>query len=366
MKMPNRTYTAGGGYRYGFNGKEEDDEVKGDGNQQDYGMRIYDTRLGRFLSNDPLSKNFPWYSPYHFAGCNPIRNVDLDGGEPLDFKENWLKSTLVDGKTGIEAWSAIDMNGQDYHVIYDKITKKAWFIHEGNNGQYEYWQHNPGANEQQYIVSNTGRSDNGQWKPFQTANQIWHQNLMASMDDFEMLMVGGIVGGVALPAAIGEGTAFVTYQATDIAVATLMKYWYYAPVAGDAGRKAAEFLDESGSINSGSGGTKLLSTTFEEGKGLLGAAFKFDNGETLEFLSNRVINGKTLELTDAILYPKGAKANEKVGEFGKEAITSLLDKLKEYAKTQGFEQLRLTYKRVENSSSVNPGHTVDKTFNLLE
>ncbi len=41
-------------YRYGFNGKESDDEIKGEGNQQDYGMRIYDTRLGRFLSVDPL------------------------------------------------------------------------------------------------------------------------------------------------------------------------------------------------------------------------------------------------------------------------------------------------------------------------
>ena len=33
-------------YRYGFNGKENDNEVKGDGNQQDYGMRIYEPRHG--------------------------------------------------------------------------------------------------------------------------------------------------------------------------------------------------------------------------------------------------------------------------------------------------------------------------------
>jgi hypothetical protein len=45
--MPGRTYTAAS-YKYGFNGKENDNEVKGEGNQQDYGMRIYDPRLGRF------------------------------------------------------------------------------------------------------------------------------------------------------------------------------------------------------------------------------------------------------------------------------------------------------------------------------
>lgn len=79
--MPGRTYTAGNGYRYGFNGKENDNEVKGEGNQQDYGMRIYDPRLGRFLSVDPLTKEYPWYTPYQFAGNKPIEAIDLDGAE---------------------------------------------------------------------------------------------------------------------------------------------------------------------------------------------------------------------------------------------------------------------------------------------
>lgn len=80
--MPVRKYTAGNGYRYGFNGKEMDNEVKGEGNQQDYGMRISDPRLGRFLSVDPLTSTYPWYTPYQFAGNMPIIAVDLDGAEP--------------------------------------------------------------------------------------------------------------------------------------------------------------------------------------------------------------------------------------------------------------------------------------------
>jgi hypothetical protein len=55
--------------------------VKGLGNQQDYGMRIYDPRIGRFLSVDPLTKSYPWYTPYQFAGNKPIWAVDLDGME---------------------------------------------------------------------------------------------------------------------------------------------------------------------------------------------------------------------------------------------------------------------------------------------
>jgi RHS repeat-associated protein len=83
MMMPGRTYSAQTGYRYGFNGKENDNEVKGDGNQQDYGMRVYDPRVGRILSVDPIAKSFPWYSPYQFSGNSPISNLDLDGLEPL-------------------------------------------------------------------------------------------------------------------------------------------------------------------------------------------------------------------------------------------------------------------------------------------
>jgi RHS repeat-associated protein len=81
MMMPGRTYSAQNSYRYGFNGKENDNEVKGEGNQQDYGMRIYDPRLGKFLSVDPIIKAYPWYSPYQFAGNKPIWKIDLDGAE---------------------------------------------------------------------------------------------------------------------------------------------------------------------------------------------------------------------------------------------------------------------------------------------
>lgn len=90
MLMPGRKYGALG--RYGFNGKENDNEVKGEGNQIDYGERVYDPRIGRFLSTDPLSKSFPWYSPYQYAGNNPILFIDIDGLEPITPEQ--LKTTV--------------------------------------------------------------------------------------------------------------------------------------------------------------------------------------------------------------------------------------------------------------------------------
>src|SRR5690606_21698443 len=56
--QPGRQYGTKG--RYLFNGKEQDAEIKGEGTQYDYGFRIYDPRLGRFLSVDPLFKSYPW------------------------------------------------------------------------------------------------------------------------------------------------------------------------------------------------------------------------------------------------------------------------------------------------------------------
>lgn len=80
MQMPDRT-TASGSYRYGFNAKENDGEVKGSGNQIDYGERIYDPRGGRFLSVDPLTKDYPELTPYQFASNTPIAAIDIDGEE---------------------------------------------------------------------------------------------------------------------------------------------------------------------------------------------------------------------------------------------------------------------------------------------
>ncbi len=68
-------------YRYGFNGKELDNEVSGNGNELYYGMRVYDQRTGRFLSVDLLTSKYPMLTPYQYASNSPIQNIDLNGLE---------------------------------------------------------------------------------------------------------------------------------------------------------------------------------------------------------------------------------------------------------------------------------------------
>ena len=91
MMMPGRTFSSGNGYRYGFNGKEQDSEVKGTGTQYDYGFRIYDPRLAKFMSVDPLTASYPALTPYQFATNNPIEGIDLDGLEYVSSKQIRIK-----------------------------------------------------------------------------------------------------------------------------------------------------------------------------------------------------------------------------------------------------------------------------------
>jgi RHS repeat-associated protein len=77
--LPGRNYSSGL-YRFGFNGKEKDDEIHGaTGTSYDFGARMYDSRVSRFLSRDRLSDKFPFYSPYLFAGNDPISSIDFNG-----------------------------------------------------------------------------------------------------------------------------------------------------------------------------------------------------------------------------------------------------------------------------------------------
>jgi RHS repeat-associated protein len=101
-QMPGRgTPVVAGSYRYGFNGKEKDREVVGTGQgTQDYGMRIYNPSLGKFLSVDPLTKKYPELTPYQFASNRPIDCIDLDGLEGMGVVMPYGQTVGVDEPVG--------------------------------------------------------------------------------------------------------------------------------------------------------------------------------------------------------------------------------------------------------------------------
>ncbi len=77
--LPGRNYSSSD-YNYGFNGKPKDDEVHGaTGTSYDFGARLYDPRVGRWLSLDPMAGSFASMSPYIAFNDNPIFFIDSDG-----------------------------------------------------------------------------------------------------------------------------------------------------------------------------------------------------------------------------------------------------------------------------------------------
>ncbi len=80
MLVPNR-HGSIEDYRYAFQGQELDPET----GMEAFQLRLWDGRIGRWLSPDPYGQN---YSPYMGMGNNPIGMIDPDGGYCYDSNGN--------------------------------------------------------------------------------------------------------------------------------------------------------------------------------------------------------------------------------------------------------------------------------------
>lgn len=190
-------------YRYGFNGKENDNEVKGFGNQQDYGMRIYDPRLGRFLSVDPLQTNFAFLSPYAYAANTPIRCIDMDGREPLDYSWNWGTYAVLTNN-----WN------QEVKEIYDLSTNKVWSImsypnlrdiyywkpYDGSHGTFDY-EHNGRSNK------DANGNWTGRWVEFEKQETLQARYGVQLADGMATFFAVAIAFAQASPVLLEEGAA---------------------------------------------------------------------------------------------------------------------------------------------------------------
>jgi len=78
MVMPTRSSASSSeDARYKFTSKERDAETTYDY----FGARYYDSRIGRWLSVDPMAWKYPSWSPYNYCMNNPLRLVDPNGAE---------------------------------------------------------------------------------------------------------------------------------------------------------------------------------------------------------------------------------------------------------------------------------------------
>jgi RHS repeat-associated protein len=120
-------------YRYGFQGQESDDEVKGAGNSVNYKYRMHDPRVGRFFAVDSKQSDFPWNSSYAFSENRVIDGLELEGLEKIlhhDYNPESKKFVA----THMEVNNLYTTNYNAYHYKnpdgqVNKSIAKSW---EGN------------------------------------------------------------------------------------------------------------------------------------------------------------------------------------------------------------------------------------------
>ena len=113
-------------YRFGFNGKENDGEW-GTSLVQDYGFRLYNPGIGRFLSVDPISMQYPELTPYQFASNRVIDGIDLDGLEYISHDQMHLELALGFGymaNKAIEGTLNISVGAAEW-IYFDKSQVRA-------------------------------------------------------------------------------------------------------------------------------------------------------------------------------------------------------------------------------------------------
>jgi hypothetical protein len=93
----------------------------------DYGFRIYNPAIARFLSVDPLARSYPWYTPYQFAGNKPTIAIDIDGLEDIELHmgvQQWTDPKLQNeakslAKTDPQALAAMQQSA--YNTVLGEL-----------------------------------------------------------------------------------------------------------------------------------------------------------------------------------------------------------------------------------------------------
>ncbi|MFT5600495.1 MAG: RHS repeat-associated protein [Flavobacteriales bacterium] len=135
-----KTYISYSDYRYGFQGQEKDDEVKGEGNSLNFKYRMHDSRLGRFFAIDPLTPEYPELTPYQFSSNNPIGMIEIEGleGQPVNPDQNEVlmnTPTKAGGKVETSAGTVVSTDWEYENQSAGSYSRSRTVTLQGSNPQ---------------------------------------------------------------------------------------------------------------------------------------------------------------------------------------------------------------------------------------
>jgi len=188
MLVPNR-HEDSKEYRYGFQGQEKDDEIRGgEGNSINYTFRMHDSRIGRFFAVDPLFRKYPYYSSYAFSGNRVIDATELEGLEPkirVTDKEVGYTKVAVFGVTQVIETAVVKVyevqvlyvNGDGVEIETGKFNvTRDGFVQIGTNSKGEYILGNHSSdqmNNDKLFIESSRLDDHGSGLPSFTISPIF-------------------------------------------------------------------------------------------------------------------------------------------------------------------------------------------------
>jgi RHS repeat-associated protein len=225
MQMPSRNITSSTAYRYGFNGKELDPNM--DGNNYDYGFRIYNPQIGRFLSTDPLQKKYPELTPYQFASNTPIQAIDLDGLERAivtiynNAKTGIPAITVTTDKKAIEAiWKSYSVMADNMKWLEGKTTYKWYMEGAKTNSTFPQELANAGV----LFIDQRSKQTTLSFEGFKEENQVLAKQYQQKNIDENLRQPGrliswigdGLMGLGVLAAPFTEGASLSVVEGGDM------------------------------------------------------------------------------------------------------------------------------------------------------
>ncbi|MEM0998827.1 MAG: hypothetical protein AAGN35_17345 [Bacteroidota bacterium] len=152
------------------------------------------------MSVDPLAPEYPWYTPYQFAGNIPIRFIDIEGlepGDPQNFRYSYIWFLKAEGNLAGAKNPAIGLvDGYWVFQMEHRVHphhREYYYLAEGGN-YVKFWD--------TYEVENQRR-------------EVWNESidLLAQIYSFEMeIMLAG--PEMAIEGIIGKGAEILAGQAT--------------------------------------------------------------------------------------------------------------------------------------------------------
>ena len=217
-----------GAYRYGFNGQEKSDEIKGEGNSYTALFWEYDPRTGRRWNIDP--KPTIGISVYSCFENNPLLLVDINGDKPTrkqaaamaddvynkeskskNLKGGWRRSEAQ--VRGVDKDKLTDDNTGFKSALYERVNKKGK------------------VTEYSYVTAGTDMTSIDDWK-----NNIFQipglseqykqstenaQNINNALANQELTFIGhSLGGGLAAANAMKTGRNAITFNAASVTLFT--------------------------------------------------------------------------------------------------------------------------------------------------